>query len=45
MPSIAAKYQVLFNTSITARYNNYNHDLRASETAVKYLAAIKKECV
>jgi hypothetical protein len=44
LPTIAAKYQLLFNSSITARYHNYIHDSRASEQAVKNLSAIKKEC-
>ncbi|MGA7160155.1 MAG: hypothetical protein WBZ48_04080 [Bacteroidota bacterium] len=42
--SIAAKYQWLFNSSITARYNNYEPDPRASDMSMKYLLEIKKEC-
>jgi hypothetical protein len=44
LPTIAAKYQLMYNSSTTARYNNYAHDPRASAQAISNLAAIKKEC-
>lgn len=45
LPDIAPKYQMLLHESITARYNNYSYDKRASESAMKNLMEIKKVCL
>jgi hypothetical protein len=42
--NVGAKYQMLYDTSITARYDDYKHDYRASAQAIKNLSEIKKEC-